>query len=152
MIRMIWFMLKLGVLVALVLWLAAQAGAVHMTWQGYEVRIHIGLFMVGQIAIILIAAFLYDIINRLVRVPSGLKRYRQTRTSESGYKAIAAGFNAIESGETKTALKQLKKARKYMPADHDLLILLEKKAVPRQTDDPHNDDTLASSANEKTDH
>lgn len=129
MLRTIFFIIKLGLLTTLVVWLAEQKGTADITWLGYDIQMHIGLFLFVVVAIILVAIFIYNVIDSFVTFPAIWKRYREVKSFENGYRAVTIGLTAVAAGDTKLAGKQAKKARKLMPNDTGLPLLLEAQAA-----------------------
>jgi len=129
MVRTVWFVIKLGLLIALLVWLAEQSGTVNVAWMGYDIRMHVGLFLVGLVAIILMAIFIYNILDAFVNFPASWRRYREVRSLEKGYRAVSLGLTAVAAGDTKAAGKQAKTARKFMPDDTGLPLLLAAQAA-----------------------
>ena len=89
----------------------------------------VGAFLVALVVLILLAIFVYSVIDTLVGFPSSLKRYREVRSSEKGYVAITRGMSAVAAGDTAGAMKSASKARQLMPNDTGLTLLLEAQAA-----------------------
>jgi len=129
MVRTVWFILKLGALVALVVWLAEQTGQVEITWMGYDIHVHIGVFLVGLVALILVGIFVYNLIDTFVGFPASWRRYREVCALENGYRAVSLGLTSVAAGDMKAAGRHAKRARKLMPDDTGLPLLLEAQAA-----------------------
>lgn len=125
MIRALWFMLKVGALVALVVWIAERPGTLRLEWLEYAFTIHVGLFLLFAMAIILGAIFLYNAITAFVRLPSSWRRYKDVRDQEKGYEALTIGLTAVAAGDSKVASKQAKRAQKFLSDDTGLPLLLK---------------------------
>lgn len=129
MFKALWFMIKVGLLVALVVWIADRPGFVRLEWLEYTFTIHVGLFLLAALAIILSAIFLYNVIKTFADFPASYRRYREVRSQEKGYEALTTGLTAVAAGDTKVAVKQAKLAEKYMPGDTGLPLLLKAQAA-----------------------
>ncbi len=95
MIKAIWFMVKVGVLVALALWVAENPGFVEMAWLDYKLRIHVGVFLIALIAVILLSIFLYRAIRTFVDFPKSFRRYQEVKHRDKGYRALTLGLTAV---------------------------------------------------------
>ena len=129
MVRTIWFLVKLGLFIALAVWLADQVGSVNVEWMGYGIQMHIGLFVAALVVVILVSIFIYTMITTFVKFPASWRRYKEVRALENGYRAVTLGLTAVAAGDTKAAGKQAKLAKKFMPDDTGLPLLLEAQAA-----------------------
>ena len=129
MVRTVWFLVKLGLFIALAVWLADQVGSVSVQWMGYDIQVHIGLFVAALLVLILSSIFIYTMITTFVKFPASWRRYREVRALENGYKAVTLGLTAVAAGDTKAAGRQAKLAKKFMPDDTGLPLLLEAQAA-----------------------
>ncbi len=129
MLKALWFMIKVGLLVAIVIWVAERPGFVKIEWMDYTFTVHVGLFLVGALGVILAAIFLYNTIKTFVDFPSSYKRYREIKDQSKGYEALTIGLSAVAAGDTKVAVKQAKRAAKYMSGDTGLPLLLQAQAA-----------------------
>lgn len=125
MLRALWFMLKVGALVALVVWIADRPGTVRLEWMAYTFTVHVGLFLLFTLAIILCSIFIYNTITAFVKLPSSWRRYKSVRNQEKGYEALTIGLTAVAAGDTKVAVTQAKRAEKFLKDDTGLPLLLK---------------------------
>lgn len=129
MIRALWFMIKVGVLVAAVVWIAERPGFVHLQWLNYEARIHFGFFMLAMLALLLVSIFAYNIIRTFVDFPQSFSRYLELKKHEKGYRALTLGLTAVAAGDTKIAAYQAFRAEKFLEDDAGLPLLLKAQAA-----------------------
>lgn len=129
MFKTLLFLVKVGLFVGVMIWLAEQEGSVKIEWLDYTVNVHVGLFMAALLCLILIAIFVHRVIRTFVEFPASYRYYSQVRAKDMGYKALTLGLTAVAAGDTKAALKQAEKARSLLPEDHGLPILLEAQAA-----------------------
>lgn len=115
MIRAVWFLIKLGLLVAAIGWLAARPGWMTIDWLGYRIEIAIG-FAAALLAVLLLVVIFIDRIWRgFVAMPATLRRYRMTVRREKGYRALTTGLVAVAAGDPQGAEKNAKRAEALIP-------------------------------------
>lgn len=129
MFKALWFMIKVGVLVAAVVWVAERPGTVEFAWLDYHLKVQVGLFLLAALLIILFAIFIYSVIQTFVKLPASVRRYNEVKAREKGYKALTLGLTAVAAGDTKMALRQAKQASKLMAGDTGLPLLLQAQAA-----------------------
>lgn len=129
MIKALWFMIKIGLLVALIIWVAERPGFVRLEWMEYAFTVHIGLFLLGFVAVILLSIFVYNVIRTFVDFPKSFRRYQEIKNREKGYKALTLGLTAVAAGDTKVAVNQARRASKLLAGDNGLPALLEAQAA-----------------------
>lgn len=129
MIKALWFAIKLGLLVALVVWVADRPGFVKIEWLEYTFTVHVGLFLLAAMATILVAIFIYNIIRAFVTFPASYRRYRGIKDQEKGYEALTIGLSAVAAGDAKKAVRQARRATRYLKGDTGLPLLLEAQAA-----------------------
>lgn len=129
MVQALWFMIKIGLLVAAAIWVAERPGQVVINWLDYTVTIHFGLFLLLSLATILLALFVYRLIRMLVGMPQTLARYGEKRRREKGYKALTVGMSAVAAGDAKAAALNARKVARYLPDDNGLPLLLRAQAA-----------------------
>ena len=129
MLRALWLILRLAILVVGVIKIADVPGQVKIDWQDYTFSINLGFFLLICIGFVLLTIFIFQTIKTFVDFPKSYRRYREVRRQEKGYKALTIGLTAVAAGDTKAALAQARKARKFMPADTGLPLLLEAQAA-----------------------
>lgn len=129
MLRAVLFIVKIGILVALAVYIADRPGTVQIDWQDYHLKIHFGLFLLGILGFALLAIFVYAIIHTFISLPATLRRYNEIKNREKGYRALTLGLSAVAAGDKKDALKFANKTEKYLPDDTGLPLLLKAQAA-----------------------
>ena len=129
MFKTLFFAIKVGVLIALAVWVADQPGTVRIDWMEYRITTHVGFFFLAAIAFVLITLFIYQTIKTFVDFPKSLRRYNEINTREKGYVALTKGLAAVAAGDTKAANIQAKRAAKFLEGDTGLPMLLEAQAA-----------------------
>lgn len=151
MIKAFWFMLKVGVVVAIAIWVADHPGFVYMEFDSYDtkIRVNTGLFLLGLLITILLAIFIYRIISGLVRIPHAIEKYMQSKRQEKGYRALTLGLTAVAAGDTKHAAYHAYRASRFMPEDKGLPLLLNAQAARMKGDEDEARDIFAQLAQNK---
>ena len=129
MIRSLWYIVKVGLLVAAVVWLADRPGSVRVDWMEYTFHIQFGLFLAALVVVILLAIFIYNAIRAVVGLPRAWRRYRVMNNKEKGHRALALGLTAVAAGDAHKASKQAARAVKYLPDDLGMPLLLKAQAA-----------------------
>lgn len=129
MIKALWFALRIGALIAAAVWVADQPGGVRVEWQDYTFTFQLGFFVLLIVVVVVLAIFIYRVIRALVDFPRKLGRYNEQRWKEKGYEALTIGLTAVAAGDTKAALAQAKKTKKFLPHDTGLPLLLQAQAA-----------------------
>src|SRR4051812_34377382 len=104
MLRVLWFFLKLGLLVAAAVWLANRPGAVTFQWLGYRVETTVGIALLGVLLLAGLAAVLYRLWGWLRGTPRRVARSRAESRRTRGYRALTQGMVAIAAGDPDHAL------------------------------------------------
>lgn len=128
MFRAIWFLLKLGLLVAAAVWLAENPGELSMTWLGYKVDTSVAFLVLVMLVLATLFALLYRFWRSIVTAPTALSRYYYYRRRDKGYDAITRGLLHVAAGDPDGAAKQAGKASAYLP-DPPLSKLLSAQAA-----------------------
>ncbi len=129
MIKTFIFLAKAAIFIGAMIWLSEQEGSVNVKWMEYNVTVHVGLFLAGLLALILVSIFLYRVIRTFVDFPSSYRFYSQNRARDMGYRALTQGLTAVAAGDTKAAMKHAGKVRSLLPEDKGLPLLLEAQAA-----------------------
>ncbi len=129
MIKALWFAIKVGLLIAVAVWVADRPGSVRLEWLNYVVTVHMGLFLLILLAIILLAIFSYQVLKGFAGFPASLRRYNEIKGREKGYRALTLGLSAVAAGDTKVAVAQARRAKKLLPEDKGLPLLLDAQAA-----------------------
>jgi HemY protein len=123
MIRIVSFLIVVGMLALGVAWLADRPGDVVVTWQG--LRIETTLMVLGGAVLIAMAviALIWTALRAIVRSPLMLKRHLHRRRGERAYEAISRGLVAVGAGDLAAARKHTADAKRLAPAEPLALLL-----------------------------
>jgi len=78
MLRALWFLIKIGVLIAAALWVAERPGSVTIDWLDYTITIDFGFFLLLALVGLILAVGLFRLVNGIFHLP-GLWREHQSR-------------------------------------------------------------------------
>ncbi len=123
MIRVVFFLIVVGVLAVGVVWLADRPGDVVVTWQG--LRIETSLMVLGGavLAAMAVIALLWSLLSMILRSPFMLRRHLHHRRGERAYEAISRGLIAVGAGDLVAARKHTAEAKRIAPAEPLALLL-----------------------------
>ena len=128
MIRVVFFLLVVGVLALGTAWLADRPGDVVVTWQG----MHMETTVMRMVAMILVAmavlAFIWTVIRAIFSSPFIFRRHLYRRRGERAYEAISRGLIAVGSGDLVAARKHAAEAQRIAPAEPLALFLTAQSA------------------------
>jgi HemY protein len=125
MLRSLFFIVKLALLSALVIWVMENPGSIRIEWMNYILTLHVGLFLVALFIVIFVALLLYRIVSAILDMPQTIRNLRYKKNHKKALQSLASGLSAIAAGDARTARIETAKAGKYMTADEGLLLFLQ---------------------------
>ena len=128
--RTFWYLVKLGLLVGLIVWLAGQSGETRLSIFGYIIEMPSGLLIALIILVIALAIATNQLIGRLWQWPDRWRRNRERKRWLRGKDAILGGLIALNMGDRKASKKYLSQIERTM-TDDPLLHLLKAQAAWR---------------------
>ncbi len=135
MVRVLWFCLKVAVLVAVAWYLAEyEPGQVTLEWQDYRIDTSVGILLLAAGLVAVIAAILYRSWGGLRRVPRDIGRTLRANRQQRGYRALTQGMVAVAAGEAAEAQRWARKASELLDAP-PLTMLLSAQAAQLGGDD-----------------
>jgi HemY protein len=139
--RILTYILVVGVLVAVAVWFANNPGTVLLEWQGYRIETSIGVLVLVIFLFAVVVAALYAVWRWLLRRPREWSRKRQRGRQNSGLQALADGLVAIAAGDADAARKQTRRAGSLL--DHaPMTLLLEAQTAQLTGDDANAHETF----------
>lgn len=134
MIKALWFAVKVGLLIALAVWIVDRNGTMQFGWvdgDGHkiDVTMELGFFLLCILGLVLLSIFIYQIIKTFVDFPKSYQRYSEVRAKEKGYEALTRGLTAVAAGDAKAAAREAERAGGLLPDDGGLPLLLEAQAA-----------------------
>ncbi len=129
MIRAIFTLIKIGIVVALAIWIAERPGTITIDWMQYKMTLHIGIFLLAMLIIVIIGIIVFSVIKTGLDMPKNIARYKDITNKDKGLKALTIGLTAVAAGDTKNAVYQAKKASIFLKEGAALPKLLEAQAA-----------------------
>ncbi len=134
MLRVLWFAVKVGVLVAVSVWIANRPGDVTVHWMDYAIHAQAWFVMVAALVVLVAILALHRLVLSVLGFTGAVGRYREWRRHKKGQRAVLLGLAAVAAGDRKLAQYQAYRARTLMPRDRGLTLLLEGDAARLQGD------------------
>ncbi len=123
MIRVIVYLVIVGLLAFGAVWFADRPGDVAITWQGRRIDTSVMVMTVAIAAIAVLAVILWSIIRAVLRAPDVLWLYLRARRGVRGYLAVSQGLIAVGSGDVGAARKFMDEANRIAPNEPLTLLL-----------------------------
>jgi HemY protein len=123
MIRVILFLIVVGVLALGEAWLADRPGDVVVTWQGFRIETSLMVMTAAAAAALAVLAIVWSLVRAIVRSPTVLARRQRERRGARAYAAISDGLIAVGSGDIDAARKLSADANRLAPGEPLALLL-----------------------------
>jgi HemY protein len=123
MIRVVLFLVGVGLCALAVAWLADRPGDVVITWQGLRIETSVMVLCAAVLAAMVVVALLLRLVSALVRSPYILRGHLHRRRGERAYEAISRGLIAVGAGDLAAARKHMAEAKRIAPAEPLSLLL-----------------------------
>jgi HemY protein len=123
MIRVVLFLIVVGVLALGVAWLAARPGDVIVTWQGWRIETSLMVLGAAVLAAMVVLALLWSLLRAILGSPFILRTHLHRRRGERAYEAISRGLIAVGAGDVGAARKHTAEAKRIAPAEPLALLL-----------------------------
>jgi HemY protein len=128
MIRVVFFLIVIGVLALGAAWLADRPGDVVVTWQGLRIETSLMVMAAALLVAVAVLMTVWSIVRAIVRSPSVLAKRRHDRRGARAYQAISHGLIAVGSGDIDAARKHSSEVNRHAP-DEPLALLLSAQAA-----------------------
>jgi HemY protein len=123
MIRVVVFLIVVGLLALGFAWLADRPGDVMLTWQGRQFETSLMVVSVAMLTLFAALLLILALAVLLVRSPFVLRRHLRHRRGERAYQAISRGLIAVGAGDLVAARKHVTEAKRIAPAEPLALLL-----------------------------
>ncbi len=123
MIRVVIYLLIVGLLAAAAVWLADRPGDVLITWLGRKIETSVMALAVAVAALAVLTTMLWSIIRTIWRSPETLRFYLRMRRGMRGYHAVSQGLIAVGSGDVRSARRFAEEAARIAPNEPLTLLL-----------------------------
>jgi HemY protein len=123
MIRVVYFLIVVGVLALGAAWLADRPGDVIVTWQGLRFKTSLMVMAAALLVAVAVLVFVWSIVRAIVRSPRVLAKRRRDRRGARAYQAISHGLIAVGSGDIDAARKLSSEVNRLAPGEPLALLL-----------------------------
>jgi HemY protein len=123
MIRVVYFLIVVGVLALGAAWLADRPGDLIVTWQGMRMKTSPLVMAAALLVVVAVLVFIWSILRAIVRSPSVLAKRRRDRRGARAYQAISHGLIAVGSGDIDAARKLSSEVNRLAPGEPLALLL-----------------------------
>src|SRR3954471_5544939 len=123
MIRVVVYLVIVGLLALGAAWLADRPGDVVITWQNQRIETSVMVLIIAVMAFATLAVMLWSVARAILRSPDLLWMYLRTRRGVRGYLAVSQGLIAIGSGDARAARKFADEASRIAPEEPLTLLL-----------------------------
>lgn len=144
MLQLVWFLLKIGILVAGAVWLAARPGTVDIAWMEYEITIHFGFFLLLFFALLLLTIALTRFGLFFTGLPGRRKFKKTIKNNEKGLESLTLSLSSAAAGDYAYAQYHAERASKLLPGEQPLPLLLKAGAQRKQGDHKAAEESLKS--------
>ncbi len=135
MIRVIWFLIVVGLLALGAVWFADRPGDVAVTWMGYQIETSVMVALVGVLIVVVAAMLLWTVVRAIVRSPDRLSLFMRHRRAMRGHLAVTRGLIAIGAGDARLAQRSAAEAKRLSP-EEPLALLLSAQSAQMTGDRP----------------
>lgn len=123
MMRVVVYLLVLGLLAFGAVWLADRPGDVAITWLDQRVDTSVMVLIGAVLALAALAKILWSALRALVRMPDRVGTHLQNRRYARGRFALSQGLIAVGSGDPIAARRFMEEANRTLPEEPLTLLL-----------------------------
>lgn len=122
-LRWLFFLIQIGIVAAIAIWVHERPGHVSFVWLGHRVETTMGVLLAAVLILLFVAILLHRFWRLVWRGPRDLARLNAERKRQQGYRALSQGMAAVAAGDAAEARRQAKIAN-AMLKDPPLTLLL----------------------------
>ena len=109
--RALWFLVKLGVLGAVVAYFTANPGRATIEFLGWRADMPVGILVLAIVVLAGLLAYGGRLRRAIVRLPGRYRRHRDRSRQAKGYRALTQGLVAAAAGDANEASRQARRAQ-----------------------------------------
>jgi HemY protein len=132
--RVLWFLIKIGIIAALVVWLTQEPGRVSIDWLGWAVDMPVGVALLAIGLLVFLFVHGERIRHAIFAFPSRWRAQRKAIREMKGYRALTLGLVAVAAGDAPESRRQSRRARDLL-TDAPLTKLLTAQTARLDGDD-----------------
>ena len=122
-VRSLLYILLIGGLVVVAVFLAEFPGVMSLTWLGYEIEMSFGIFLVGVVLLMVFLGLGYVFLRYIWRFPWIMGGKMKSSRSRRGQEAVSRGILAAAAGDIEAAEEWTRRAKR-LASDEPLTRLL----------------------------
>ena len=123
MVRVLLYLVLVGVFACGAVWIADRPGDLVINWQGYKIETSVSVAVAMVAAIAVLTVVLWNVMRWILAGPEAFALFRRNRRRAKGYEAIARGVVAVGTGDSKRAGREASEARKLLGREPLTLVL-----------------------------
>ena len=123
MIRVVYFLIVVGVLSLAVAWIADRPGDVLITWQGLRIETSVLVLGAAILVVVALLLLLWSLLRAVWRSPGLFANLRRHRRGARAYAAISNGLVAVGSGDIAAARRLAAEVNRIAPGEPLALLL-----------------------------
>ena len=123
MIRVVVFLLAIGVIAFAAAWFADRPGGVEIVWLDYRISTSVAVLVGAVLVLMALVMFVWSMLRALLRAPRQLTHSMRARRTAKGERAIVRGFIAVGAGDLRAAKKYAEEARRIAGGEPLTLLL-----------------------------
>jgi HemY protein len=128
MIRVVLFLIAVGLIALGFAWLADRPGEIAITWLGYRIETSVAVAVLALVVLVLLIMLLWSVLRGILRSPEQVSLFFRHRRAMKGYLAISRGLIAIGAGDMRLARRSADDAARLSPGDPLTLLLTAQSA------------------------
>jgi HemY protein len=123
MIRVVVFLVLIGLAAFGAVWLADRPGDVAITWMGHRIDTSVAILAAAIAGAAAATTILWSLIRAVIRSPGLMRQHLRTRRGARGYLAVSQGLVAVGSGDAAAARRFMEEASRIAPNEPLTLLL-----------------------------
>src|SRR5262245_64193120 len=123
MIRVVIYLVAVGILAFAAVWLADRPGDVVITGQIRRIEMSVMVLAVGIVIVAVLFAVFWNVVRVIMRAPDVLWLYLRTRRGVRGYIAVSRGLIAVGTGDARAALRFANEAERVGTSEQLTLLV-----------------------------
>jgi HemY protein len=134
MLRILGYIVAIGLLVAGAVWLADRPGHVTIDWLGWRLEASAGVLLLGLFVTVIAILVVVRLWDAIWQAPRRMMRARAERRRIAGYRALSKGMVAVAAGDAVEARRRARSAHGLL-GEPPLTLLLAAQAAQLNGDD-----------------
>ncbi|MET4805906.1 heme biosynthesis HemY N-terminal domain-containing protein [Limibacillus sp. MBR-115] len=130
----LFFFIKLAIVIAAAIWLVERPGRVSVEWLGYRIDSSVGVLLLAVFLLMIAGTLLYRFLATLRRAPGSIRQGLRDGRRERGYLALTQGMVAVAAGDPEEARKLATRANRLLD-EPPLTLLLSAQAAQLNGDE-----------------